>query len=97
VSFGVLIQGTKIILLKMKLDIDKGLYMYYEQQPFILPTTNDTYAHMEIALEVITKFKEQMLNSLLRVEDYDYESIWNRYKPYVRPTVSSFEPIYYKQ
>ncbi|KAI8083968.1 uncharacterized protein B0P05DRAFT_570386 [Gilbertella persicaria] len=57
VSFGVLIQGTKIILLKMKLDIDKGLYMYYEQQPFILPTTNDTYAHMEIALEVITKFK----------------------------------------
>ncbi|KAI8636023.1 hypothetical protein BD408DRAFT_426789 [Parasitella parasitica] len=95
VTFGILVQGTMVILLQMQMDLENGVYMYHEEQSFTLPTTYHTYVHMDIALEVINKFKDQMLNSLLKVEDHDCESIWDLYKPHVRPTVSCFEPIYH--
>lgn len=41
----------------MKMDISNGVYLYYEQQPFTFQTTYDTHAHMDIALEVVSKFK----------------------------------------
>ncbi|CAO3658407.1 unnamed protein product [Rhizopus stolonifer] len=94
-TFGVLVQGATVILLEMKMDLENGVYMYHEQQPFTLPTTHHTHAHMEIALEVITKFKNKMLNSLLRAEDHNCQNIWSLYKPHVRPTVSYFDPIYH--
>ncbi|KAG2230843.1 hypothetical protein INT48_003996 [Thamnidium elegans] len=97
VTFGVLAQGTTVILLTMKMDLEDGVYIYHEQQPFTLPTTYLTHSHMDTSLEVIVKFKDQMLNSLLRVEDNDCKSIWNLYKPHVRPTVISFNPIYHDQ
>ena len=53
-------KGTTVILLKMQMDLENGVYMYHEQQPFTLPTTHHTHAHMEIALEIITKFKVNM-------------------------------------
>lgn len=42
------------------MDLENGVYMYHEDQPFILPTTYHTYVHMEIALEVIIKLKVNM-------------------------------------
>ncbi|KAL7319746.1 hypothetical protein PS15m_002844 [Mucor circinelloides] len=84
-------KGTTVILLRMQMDLENGVYMYHEKHPFTLPTTYHTHAQMDIALEVISNFKDQ----ILKVEDYNCQSIWDRYKPYVRPTVSYFEPIYH--
>ncbi|KAG1447006.1 hypothetical protein G6F56_009395 [Rhizopus delemar] len=57
VTFGVLVQNTTVVLLRMQMDLANGVYMYQEEQPFILPTTYHTHAHMDVALEVIIKFK----------------------------------------
>ncbi|CEG75091.1 hypothetical protein RMATCC62417_10197 [Rhizopus microsporus] len=88
-------DDTAVILLEMQMDLENDVHMYHEQQLFTLPTTHDTHPRIEITLEIITKFKDQMLNTLLRTEDHDCQSIWNLYKPHVRPTVSSFDPIYH--
>lgn len=41
----------------MQMDLANGGYMYHEEYPFTLPTTYDTYAQMDISLEIITNFK----------------------------------------
>ncbi|KAI8877740.1 hypothetical protein K501DRAFT_197552 [Backusella circina FSU 941] len=60
VTFGILVQGTTVILLRMQMDLENGVYMYHEECPFALPTTYHTHAHMDIALEVISKFRVNM-------------------------------------
>ncbi|CAO3615050.1 unnamed protein product [Mucor hiemalis] len=55
-----LCKGTTVILLKMHMDLENGVYMYHEEYPFTLPTTYHTYAHMDIALEIISNFKVNM-------------------------------------
>ncbi|KAG2206123.1 hypothetical protein INT47_003772 [Mucor saturninus] len=95
VTFGILVQGTNVILLKMEMDLEDGVYMYHEEYPFTIPTTYDTHTHMAIALEAINSFKDQMFKSLPKEEDQHCQGIWDQYKFHVRPTVSHFEPIYH--
>ena len=49
----------------MQMDIESGVYMYYEEHPFTLPTTYQTHAQMDIALETISNFKVSICNNLV--------------------------------
>ncbi|KAI7897452.1 uncharacterized protein BX663DRAFT_556714 [Cokeromyces recurvatus] len=71
VTFGVLVQGTTVMLLEIKMDLENGVYMYHEPQPFPLPTRHNAHTHLQIALEAIKKLKGQMLNSLPKVKCHD--------------------------
>ncbi|KAI8879774.1 hypothetical protein K501DRAFT_192823 [Backusella circina FSU 941] len=57
VAFGMLMQDTMVILLRMQMDLENGVYMYHEEHSSTLTTAYHTYANMDIALEVITTFK----------------------------------------
>lgn len=50
-------KGLSVSLLRMTMDLVKGVYVYHEQAPFALPTTYETHAHMDISLELIQSFK----------------------------------------
>ncbi|KAI8348669.1 hypothetical protein BD560DRAFT_410674 [Blakeslea trispora] len=65
VTFGILVQGTTVILLKMQMDLESGVYMYHEEYPFTLPTTYHTHTQMDIALETISNFKVSICNDFV--------------------------------
>ncbi|KAG1498894.1 hypothetical protein G6F54_004767 [Rhizopus delemar] len=57
VIFGILVQGFSVVLIQMTLDLTKGVYVYQEQPPFLLPTTFETYSHMDTSIEFMQAFK----------------------------------------
>lgn len=58
-------------LLRMTMDLVKGVYVYHEQTPFTLPTTYETYAHMDISLELIYSFKVYLEHILIVIKIAD--------------------------
>ncbi|KAG2236224.1 hypothetical protein INT48_008584 [Thamnidium elegans] len=94
VTFGILVQGMSVILLRMTMDLDKGVYFYSEQSEFILPTSYKAYSHMDTSMELFYNFKNNIMDSLARSQDAKNDNIWNIYKNHVKPTISSFTPVY---
>lgn len=64
VTFGILVQGLSVVLLQMTLDLIKGVYVYQEQVPFLLPTTFETCSHMDTSIELMQAFKLWYINIL---------------------------------
>ncbi|KAI7900678.1 uncharacterized protein BX663DRAFT_488291 [Cokeromyces recurvatus] len=87
VTFGILVQGFSVVLIQMTLDLTKGVYIYQEQPPFPLPTTFETYSHMDTSMEFMQTFKGKMIDSLLKPEDNNKSQIWEEYKGH-RPYMS---------
>ncbi|ORE10789.1 hypothetical protein BCV72DRAFT_301536 [Rhizopus microsporus var. microsporus] len=77
------------------MDTTKWVYVYDESSSFTLPTTHQTYGNMDVAIEIMTSFKRQMLESIQRPDDGDNDdNVWELYKSRICPTVSSFKPLY---
>ncbi|RCI03301.1 hypothetical protein CU098_011856, partial [Rhizopus stolonifer] len=68
VTFEILVQ---VSLLRMTMDLVKGVYVYHEQTPFTLPTTYETYAHMDISLELIYSSKVYLEHILIVIKIAD--------------------------
>ncbi|KAL9559722.1 hypothetical protein MBANPS3_000292 [Mucor bainieri] len=95
VTFGLVVCGTSATCYSMRMDRSRGACVYREDAKFVLPTTFETYSNMDTALEAMLRLKGRMLDSLPPAEaDSSSGTIWHLYKPMIRPTVSSFEPLY---
>ncbi|RCI00929.1 hypothetical protein CU097_015764 [Rhizopus azygosporus] len=59
------------------MDTTKWAYAYDESSSFTLPMTHQIYGNMNVAMEIMTGFKQQMLESIQRPDDDDSDdNIW---------------------
>ena len=50
-------NGRSMSFLRMAMDLTKGMYVYHEQTPFILSTTQETHAHMDTSMDLMNSIK----------------------------------------
>lgn len=50
-------NGRPMSLLRMAMDLTKGMYVYHEQALFILSTTHEIHAHMDTSMELMHSIK----------------------------------------
>ncbi|CEG71496.1 hypothetical protein RMATCC62417_07220 [Rhizopus microsporus] len=81
-------KGLPVPLLRMAIDLTKGMYVYHEQAPFILSTTHEIHAHMDTSMESMHSIKQSIMDSLAKPKDVENGTIWNMYKDCARPKTS---------
>jgi hypothetical protein len=55
-----------VMLFKMEVDKEKGGCVYCKSHKFTLPTTHQTFSHMEIALGMVISFKAGNCDVLIK-------------------------------
>lgn len=80
--------GPSVILLQLRLDLDKGVYIYDEQRSFSLPTSYETYAHMDISLEPMHGFKviaDIYTIAVIKIAGNNYYLLAKNYRFFSKP------------
>lgn len=85
-TFGILVYGETVELSIMK--FEDGRYKYCIFKTLVIPTTPNTYKHMEQSLSFLLGFFDQMERSINGQRLEGTTQLFEEFKPTLRPTIT---------